>query len=722
MSINGIPVIIPSLDPDEKLMRTVEGLEAVGFNDILIVDDGSKPENARFFPDETEHPSCTVLHHRRNRGKGAALKTAFRYILNNRPDVTGVVTADGDGQHAPEDVLACAEMMQSECKVVLGCRNFGSKNVPARSRFGNRMTSFVLKLFCGIRLSDTQTGLRAIPRSYLARLKEVRGERFEYETNMLICFKQEGIPFVEQRIRTVYIEENKSSHFRPFADSVRIYRFIFAYCFSSLGSALVDEGVFYLLSLFVNFGGLTKLFNVAAARLVSSLFNFTINRTKVFSGRETVERSLAKYYALAIPQMLVSTLLLYVVTWLLGLTGLNLGAGLTTVIKAVIDTVLFFVSFRIQQQWVFNKSKEEKGKQMKKQTEKLTVGRIVRRTLLCIFTAIMAAVLTLFTLCFVLAHGPSVTIRNKLVLSAKQASATKWVPGLFLSKETVDKIVEDSKSVSTDVVDIGDIGNDITEDEWSKAKDGVLYYDINGPTYKAYLLIIKDPSRVSVGVSSDNFKSASAGARFYEIAEKYNALIALNSGEFEDIGGVGSGARPMGITYSGGKLVWNDGATNRTYIGFDKENRLIVREGMTVDEANRLGIRDMVAFQNNNVLIERDGESVKVHYKEGDNGTAQRTAIGQRDDGTVIMIVTDGRTASSLGATPSDVIGIMLEYGAVSAAMLDGGSSTLMYYRDYFNLYNLDTNLLDQYQKMGLVNKYKAFTTPRRIPTYFIVK
>ena len=143
---------------------------------------------------------------------------------------------------------------------------------------------------------------------------------------------------------------------------------------------------------------------------------------------------------------------------------------------------------------------------------------------------------------------------------------------------------------------------------------------------------------------------------------------------------------------------------------------------MTVDEANRLGIRDMVAFQNNNVLIERDGESVKVHYKEGDNGTAQRTAIGQRADGSVIMLATDGRTASSLGATPSDVIGIMLEYGAVSAAMLDGGSSTLMYYRDYFNLYNLDTNLLDQYQKMGLVNKYKAFTTPRRIPTYFIVK
>lgn len=725
MSLNGIAVIIPSLDPDEKLSRTVSALEAAGFTDIILVDDGTCPEKQCFFPSESEHAGLTLLHHRRNRGKGAALKTAFRYILSERPDILGVVTADGDGQHTAEDVLACAEKMSAENKVVLGCRDFSLKSIPLRSRFGNRSTSLAMRLFCGVRLSDTQTGLRAIPVKYLKTLTGVRGERFEYETNMLISFKQEGIPFVEQRISTVYIEENKSSHFRPIRDSLRIYRFIISYCMSSIGSALLDEGVFLLLSIFVDIGGISKLFNVVVARLISSLFNFTVNRTAVFSGDESTGRAFVKYYALAVPQMLASAGLLYLFTGLFRLLGITavLGPFSTTLLKAVIDTLLFFISFRIQQQWVFKKQSGDDKENMEKTKikKKLSVGCIIRRALLSVVSVLMAAVLTLFTLCFILARGPSVTVRNKLVLSAKQASATKWLPGLFLDSETVDMIVEDSKKVTTDVIDIDDVGGGET-DEWADAVDGIIYRTVNGPTYKAYLTIIRDPSRVSVGVSSESFMSATAGARFYEIAEKYQASIVLNAGEFEDNGGVGSGARPMGITYSQGELVWNDGAVNRTYIGFDMENRLVVSEGMTKDEADRLGIRDMVAFQNNNVLIERDGDSVKVHYKEGDSGTAQRTAIGQRADGSVIMLVTDGRTASSLGATPSDVIGIMLEHGAVTAAMLDGGSSTMMYYRDYFNIYDIDTDMLDQYQKMGLVNKYKAFTTPRKIPTWFIVK
>ena len=110
-----------------------------------------------------------------------------------------------------------------------------------------------------------------------------------------------------------------------------------------------------------------------------------------------------------------------------------------------------------------------------------------------------------------------------------------------------------------------------------------------------------------------------------------------------------------------------------------------------------------------------------MHYSDNNTGTAQRTAIGQRADSTVILLVTDGRSASSLGATRNDVIDVMVEYGAVCAGMLDGGSSSLMYYEDYYTKYSYDTNALDQYQKKGLVNKYKAFTTPRRMPTYFCV-
>ena len=156
-------------------------------------------------------------------------------------------------------------------------------------------------------------------------------------------------------------------------------------------------------------------------------------------------------------------------------------------------------------------------------------------------------------------------------------------------------------------------------------------------------------------------------------------------------------------------------------MGFDNNDKFICRESMTANEADELGIRDAVSFQNGNLLIDNADGKVNLHYGDNNKGAAQRTAIGQRADGVVLMLVTDGRSASSIGATRNDVIDILVEYGAVSAGMLDGGSSTMMYYRNYYNVYNIDQTKLDEFQKQGLVNKYKAFTKPRRLPTCFIV-
>lgn len=352
------------------------------------------------------------------------------------------------------------------------------------------------------------------------------------------------------------------------------------------------------------------------------------------------------------------------------------------------------------------------------------VGRVIRRILLCLLVLLLSALYVLFSAVATVAHGPSESVRDLLVLSAMQASATKWVPGLFLDKETVNTIVENSKKVNTDTVSIEDYGTTPggTEqaDAWDKAIDGMLFETVNGSTYKAYVLLVRDPSRVFVGTSSD-FKSGKQGARIFETAKKYNAVAAINGGEFHDAGGVGTGDNPIGTTYSQGRLVWNDGHNKRTFMGFDKENRLIVTEGMSAKEAEALGIRDGVCFQTGNVLITHDGDDVTMYYADSNTGTAQRTAIGQRADGTVILLVTDGRSASSLGATHNDVIDIMVDYGAVTAGMLDGGSSAMMYYENYFSKYGFDTEKLDQYQKQGLVNKYKAFTTPRKIPTFFLV-
>lgn len=356
---------------------------------------------------------------------------------------------------------------------------------------------------------------------------------------------------------------------------------------------------------------------------------------------------------------------------------------------------------------------------------KLTAGTVVRRVLLCLLTAIVLTVGSLYALLMTIAVGPSVTIRDKLVLSALQASATKWVPRLFLDQKTIDAIWDASQEVTIDIIPAGNYGNNSdspnnpTEDEWAAAQDGMIYETINGATYKAYVLLIKDPSRIYVATSCDFSQENRYGLRIFDIADREGAVAVINAGEYVD-NGFSLGDTPIGLTYSKGDMVWNDNIP-RTFIGFNSENRLIVKNSITYSEAEALGIRDAVSFQWGNLLIEQDGDNIKLHYADGNTGAAQRTAIGQRADGTVIMVVTDGRTASSIGATRNDIIDIMVSYGAVSAGMLDGGSSAMMYYRDWYTKYKVDTSALDQYQLKGIVNRYKAFTNPRTMPTFFAV-
>ena len=343
---------------------------------------------------------------------------------------------------------------------------------------------------------------------------------------------------------------------------------------------------------------------------------------------------------------------------------------------------------------------------------------------LCVATFFVLTLGLLVATCHVLLNGPSHTVRDALVLSATQASATKWLPGLFLDDETVRQIEQSSKTVTYDVFAMEEIGREETteeaEDPWASAIDGIRLVNITKPHFKAYLLMVKDPSRLFVGTSSDFSGDATVGKRIFEIAEQYQAVAVLNGGEFPDNGVSATGSHPIGITYSQGELVWK-GPTNRTFMGFTDDHRLVVSEGMTEKEAQELGIRDGVCFQTGNCLITNDGKEVTLHYSDGNTGRAQRSAIGQCADGTVLLLVTDGRCASSLGATHNDLIEIMLEYKAVCAGKLDGGSSATMYYRDYYNLYNYDLTTLDEYQKKGLVNQYKAFTKPRKLPTFFIV-
>ena len=363
--LSNISVVLPSLDPDEKLAAVIDGLLEYGFSDIILVNDGSKPENQHYFLDlASQHPEIHLLNHEVNKGKGAALKNAFRWFLQNRPGGFGVVTVDGDNQHHPADTRACCEHMLETGHTVLGCRDFNQADVPARSSFGNKTTSLIFKVFVGMTISDTQTGLRAIPRSVLEELVNVYGDRFEYETNMLLAFKTRGIDFDEVKIRTVYIEENKSSHFRVIHDSWRIYKLILAYFFrytlSSLASAVVDTVAYALLSRLLS-GILNGLALTAAAgitaRVASSLLNFFMNQRLVFQTNVDTKKAMLRYYMLALPQMAAQVLLTQGVYTLFSIP--DSANVLRTVLYAVVMTVLYFLSYMIQQRWVFAPQKSK---------------------------------------------------------------------------------------------------------------------------------------------------------------------------------------------------------------------------------------------------------------------------------------------------------------------------------------------------------------------------
>ncbi len=360
--LSGISVVLPSLNPDEKLLTVIDGLLQYGFTDIILVNDGSASEHLHYFETAAAHPEVHLLQHDVNRGKGAALKTAFSWFLENRPDAVGVVTVDGDNQHHGEDTRACALHMQQTGRLTLGVRDFSQEDVPVRSRTGNRITSAVFKIFVGMTISDTQTGLRAIPRADLAILNTVYGDRFEYETNMLLAMKAQGIPFDEVKIRTVYIEENKSSHFHPVRDSWRIYKLIlahfFRYTLSSLLSSVIDTGLYVLLawalSSVMNDPLLTTV-SITVARVLSSLVNFYMNQKLVFNSNLPTGKSMLRYTMLAVFIFLAQLGLTYGTYAILGIAESQI--FLRGVIYVAVMTALFIVSFLAQQRWVFaNKS------------------------------------------------------------------------------------------------------------------------------------------------------------------------------------------------------------------------------------------------------------------------------------------------------------------------------------------------------------------------------
>ncbi len=360
MEKSSIAIIIPSYNPTEQLNKLIDSLRLSVSNPIVVVNDGSDPAKYQhFFEKIKSHPDVTILEHEKNLGKGRALKTAFSHCLEQK--YPAAVTADSDGQHLPEDIIKCIDILaENPDSLVLGVRDLQSKNFPFKNKFGNLLTRSVFQLLTGCFFSDTQTGLRGIPFALMEKLPDVPGERFEYETEMLREVRYSRFPHKEFPIATIYENKNQGSHFRPVIDSFLIYKtlignivlqFIFFSC-SGLFSYFVDIIAFSLFYYWIFDDNNGQLFySVVSARCISAFLNYCLNRKFVFCNRsKSIEiKPLLKFILLFAIIMFASY-------------GLTKGAIVLlpsfneTVLKVIVDLFLFWVSYSVQKFFIFKQS------------------------------------------------------------------------------------------------------------------------------------------------------------------------------------------------------------------------------------------------------------------------------------------------------------------------------------------------------------------------------
>lgn len=361
-------ILIPAYKPDEKFVAFSETLIGLGLT-VVAVDDGSGEQYRGFF-ESAEALGVTVVRHEVNGGKGKALRTGFTYIGENMPETEGIVTADCDGQHTPEDIMKVIKCMEENPDTMIIGGRFAEKQdkVPLRSQIGNGLTRLVFRLATGLKIRDTQTGLRGIQSGLIPRLMELKGDRYEYEMNMLLYLKEWEYAYKEIPIATVYINNNEGSHYNTLKDSWRIFVQIFKFCAASAISFAVDYILFFILHNFVFSSGDISLaavlgdgvptflvrvvacFSLAyiVARVVSATVNYVLNRLVVF--RKGSGSSWVKYTALAVAVMLIGAFFTGLLYDAFGIPGI--------ICKLIIDLPLAAANYFIQRDWVFKKGKK----------------------------------------------------------------------------------------------------------------------------------------------------------------------------------------------------------------------------------------------------------------------------------------------------------------------------------------------------------------------------
>ncbi len=300
---------------------------------------------------------------------------------------------------------------------------------------------------------------------------------------------------------------------------------------------------------------------------------------------------------------------------------------------------------------------------------------VLKKSLICFGIVLFWGVFFLFGACAIIFHGPSPAARDLAVSTLMETSAAKFVARLFLSEAEIDAILAKNAVLVSDVVTDSELVH-IPEASDRFDLNAITVEDVSGPTFKGKMMIVNDPSRLYVATPAA-FGLEGGGLRVEEMVRRDGAVAGINAGGFEDENGIGNGGTPLGIVIQNGILTFGEPDVYTIVIGFDSDNKLVVGS-MTGAQALERGMRDAVSFITPALIV--NGKAADILGTGG--GLNPRTAIGQRADGAVLLLVIDGRQSHSIGANYKDLMDVMLQYGAVNAANLDGGSSTLMVYND----------------------------------------
>lgn len=349
-----VAVLIATYQPDLSLAVLASDLAQNAGYAVIVADDGSGPEFDGVFamlPDDVLVTRLPV-----HSGRGTTLKCGLRFLLEHAPDVCGVITLESCEEHTLNNIAVLAEALRERTgAILLGSRTF-TEPLPWKSRLGTWLVRLAFSGSCSLKLTDTQTNIRAFPIELIPALTAVSGERYEYAVNALLWASRNGTPVMEAALPDPYTDVRIPRSFQPIRDSVRIFERIFKFAFASFAGFCVDYvTVLNLQSLTdaVLPPSFSLFISVLAGRVLSGAVSFTLNRKLGLRAEDQTSRAALKYFTILFALMAVNYWLLYLVHLLLHIP--------LWIAKILVETTMFFVNYALQTRLVFRSGRKGNG-------------------------------------------------------------------------------------------------------------------------------------------------------------------------------------------------------------------------------------------------------------------------------------------------------------------------------------------------------------------------